>query len=309
MRARNLVTYAGLVVALVLAPAGATRTDDQPRLYLAISGALGSVSLDPPGDVTECPSYCKYTFPVGTQSVTLTAQPGTGGSFLGWSKPYSNYPSPCTGTAPTCVVDLASVSGISADFSPVVLRLNQTDGGTVTLVDHSQCNYCLFDYGSWARLRATPAGPNYAFDHWNDVCVGVGPACRQKLIRDRVGSASFKCVATCPTPRHPGPVIYRLTVGIQLDGVGSVAGVANGLSAGIDCPSARCSTKVGEGTVVSVVAKPAAGQQFAGWTERAVSCPTTKQRCTFKAIRDPLSGSEPMLTAHFVAAKKPPKTP
>ena len=41
MRARNLVTYAGLVVALVLAPAGATRTDDQPRLYLAISGALG----------------------------------------------------------------------------------------------------------------------------------------------------------------------------------------------------------------------------------------------------------------------------
>jgi len=297
MRTRRLSPFILLAAALALVPAAGSRSHAQPRLYVAVSGALASLALDPPGDVEACTTYCTYTFPVGTPTVTLTAQPGPGGEFVGWSKAFSNYGTPCSGSNPTCVVDLSTVSGVRADFSPVVLTITPSRGGTVSLVDHDSCTYCLYAYGSWARLRATPKDANWAFDHWNEVCVGIGPACKQRLTRDHGVSATFKCVGTC-TSLGAGPILYRLRISIDVDGPGTVTGSAGGLR--IDCPSTRCGTQLFAGNFVALKAAASTNARFDHWTVQTASCPPTKASCTFKAIPDPLTNRGPSLVAHFV---------
>ena len=80
-------------------------------LYLnKAGGGAGSVVSSPEG--ISCGQDCggqTYTFPAGTQ-VTLTAAPGSGSTFAGWSNA-------CTGTS-TCTVTMNDNKAVGAWFSP-----------------------------------------------------------------------------------------------------------------------------------------------------------------------------------------------
>ena len=84
------------------------------QLTVNVAGAgSGTVTSTPNG--IDCPSTCSATFQ-GAAQVTLTATPGTGFGFVGWS-------GNCTGSSPTCTVSLAG-SNVTATFSASLQSVN-----------------------------------------------------------------------------------------------------------------------------------------------------------------------------------------
>ena len=94
-----------------------------------------TVKTDGLGTVTgpgiDCGTDCTETYERGTTApaVTLTAKPGPGNNFVGWSG------GGCKGLTPTCEVKLTESQTVTASFSPKVpleLTLLQGPGGTTT---------------------------------------------------------------------------------------------------------------------------------------------------------------------------------
>jgi hypothetical protein len=80
-------------------------------LSVTLAGAgSGSVSSAPDG--IACGTVCSADWLIGT-SVTLTATPGVGSSFAGWSGACS-----AAAAASTCVVSLAANAAVTASFGP-----------------------------------------------------------------------------------------------------------------------------------------------------------------------------------------------
>src|SRR5262249_31543709 len=80
---------------------------------LAVRGS-GTVSLKPTGTACATAS-CTATVPAGT-SLTLTARPANGYRFAGWS-------GGCTGTNPTCTIDVEDNVSATAVFTVLTLPL------------------------------------------------------------------------------------------------------------------------------------------------------------------------------------------
>jgi probable HAF family extracellular repeat protein len=99
-------------------------------------------------------------------------------------------------------------------------------------------------------LEAVPdAGA--AFTGWSGACSGTGP-CQLTVSSDLSLTAAF-------SQKSPPPGSRRLTV--VLNGSGRVVSAP----AGIDC-GATCSSDFAAGTAVAVVATPAPGWKFSGWS-------------------------------------------
>ncbi len=81
-----------------------TVTARRPVLTVTASGGTGTVS----GGGITCPPTCATTAAPG-QSVTLTARPGSGFVFAGWS-------GACTGTTASCTVVMSADKTVSATF-------------------------------------------------------------------------------------------------------------------------------------------------------------------------------------------------
>jgi phospholipase C len=77
-------------------------------------GGTGTVTSTPAG--ISCPGTCSATF-TGNPQVTLTATPGTGFSFGGWSG------TGCSGTNSTCTVSIAG-SNVTATFNASLQSIN-----------------------------------------------------------------------------------------------------------------------------------------------------------------------------------------
>jgi hypothetical protein len=75
-----------------------------PTLTVGVSGK-GTVSSTPAG--INCGKTCSATYPSGT-TVTLTATPGNGFSFVGWG-------GSCTGTG-SCAVSMTNAQNVTATF-------------------------------------------------------------------------------------------------------------------------------------------------------------------------------------------------
>ena len=77
------------------------------RLSISFAGrGTGLVTSNPAG--ISCPKHCSGHFPTGSQ-VKLTAAPGTGFAFGGWS-------GACVSTATTCIVTMNAASTVTASF-------------------------------------------------------------------------------------------------------------------------------------------------------------------------------------------------
>ena len=212
----------------------ATFTAVKANLSVTIAGT-GTVTSTPAG--ISCPGTCVAAFAIGTQ-VTLTATPGTGFTFAGWS-------GACTGT--TCVLTMNSDQAVTATFKEPSLSVTVTGSGTVTsspagITCPGTC-VASFPVGTAVTLTATPG--TGSFTGWSGACTGSG-TCKLTLNTDQAVTATF---GTEPT--------LTLTV------VGS--GTVTSSPAGIACPG-TCVASFAVGTKVVLTPKAATDSAFISWT-------------------------------------------
>lgn len=216
-------------------------------LTITKSGS-GTVTSNPTG--INCGETCSTSFNSG-QSVTLTASPAANYYFSGWSD------GSCSGN-PTCTFTMNAAKTINATFVELpanssVLSITTSGMGTVQSSSpginncSGTCN-AAFANGTPVTLTAAPV-TGYYFTGWSGACSGQG-TCTLTLNSNQTTIASF---AQIPANQQ------LLTVSVT--GAGSVATNPGGLNC-----STTCSYPFPNNTAVSLMATPAKGNTFMGWT-------------------------------------------
>ena len=216
-------------------------------LTVALTGdGSGSVTSTPAA--IDCGAVCSANFNSGT-SVTLTANPAAGSTFIGWG-------GACSGTAP-CNLTISGPTTVTAGFTQFpVLTVSESGNGTVTSSPSgincgpgaSQCA-AGFAPGTPVTLTAAP-GAGAIFAGWaGGGCSGTDP-CTVTLTAPTAVSATFVT---------PGAAVLT----VSESGDGTVTSSPPGINCG---PAAsQCSVGFPPGQVVSLTATPGAGSAFAGW--------------------------------------------
>jgi hypothetical protein len=204
----------------------------------------GTVTSSPAG--ITCPGTCSATVDYGV-TVTLTASPEPGSTFVGWS-------GACSGTG-TCVLavtdDAAVTAAFALDLSLVVTKAGNGAGTVDSTPPGISCGTsCAATYppSTSVTLTAAPAVGS-TFSGWTGGgCSGTGP-CTVLMTAATAVSATF--------------TLNQYTLTVAKAGAGS--GTVTSSPAGITC-GATCSTPFNHGTTVVLTATPAAGSTFAGWS-------------------------------------------
>jgi hypothetical protein len=152
----------------------------------------GTVTSAPAG--ISCGATCSASFPSGG-AIVLTAAPGAGSTFGGWSG------GGCTGTG-GCTVSPVATTTVIATFAPITFTLDVTvqgaGAGTVTSTPAglacSPVCAASFPAATSVTLTAAPAA-GAAFAGWSGACTGSG-ACVVLLDQARSVSARFTRVFT-----------------------------------------------------------------------------------------------------------------
>ena len=159
---------------------------DEQSLFVNRSGTgTGTVTSSPTG--INCGSTCAASFPNG-QSVTLTATPGSGSAFTGWSG------AGCSGSG-TCTVLMDQARIVTATFVPLqyALSVSKVGTGTVTSTPAGiNCGgTCLanYDHGTSVTLTASPSS-GFTFSGWSGACSGTG-TCTVSMTQARSVTATF----------------------------------------------------------------------------------------------------------------------
>ncbi|MBK6688938.1 MAG: hypothetical protein IPG45_31010 [Deltaproteobacteria bacterium] len=205
----------------------------------------GTVTSDPMG--VTCGNTCSAPFDRDSQ-VTLTAAPANGSMFGRWE-------GDCTGTTPSCQVNMTQARTVTAFFLlpsfPLTVTKAGTGAGTVTSAPAgidcgSDCDED-FDIGQEVTLSAA-ADTGSTFMGWSGDCTGTAD-CTVTLDQARNVTATFEGIS------------YALTVTKSGQGAGTVTSVPSGINCGIDC-----SESYGPDTMVTLTAAADAGSAFAAWT-------------------------------------------
>jgi hypothetical protein len=218
------------------------------QLAVAIVGSgvertgTGRVDSDLPG--IECPPSCSIPWEGGT-TVTLTATPGAGSRFAGWS-------GACSGTE-ACAIRVDAPQSVNARFAvPVVVAVRVVRrGGAGSVVSDPAGLECAdactaeFDSGQVVRFRAVP-DPGSRFLGWAGPCAGRG-VCTLTVTGGQSVTATFGRASFLVSVRRTG------------------AGRVTSRPAGISCGS-RCAAPFRAGTSVRLTAKAARGWRFTGWS-------------------------------------------
>ncbi len=219
-------------------------TPAQYGLHTLVSGN-GTVTSVPAGIV--CGNECSTAFNVNTV-VTLTAAAGANSLFAKWT-------GACSGSGPTCTVTMTDAKTVGAAFvnsAQVMLSVTTTAGGIVTTlpggIDCGTRCTAGFAPGAYVNIVATP-NHGYRFAGWSGACSGAS-TCDVTMTGNMAVQATFAPIAV----GH-----YSMTV--HDFGEGTIVSSP----AGINCGSA-CSAAFVSGTKVTLVATPAAGYRFAGWS-------------------------------------------
>ena len=197
--------------------------------------------------VINCGAVCSDIYAGST--VTLTAAPAGGSTFVGWSG------SGCSGTG-TCVVTVNAAKSVNAQFDLVPQTLtvskNGTGAGTVTSAPAgincgATCS-AAFTAGSSVTLTATPNAGS-VFAGWS------GGGC----------SGTGTCVVTMSSARSVTATFKLQTFNLTVAKAGTGLGTVTSAPAGINC-GATCTFAYNSGTVVTLTAAANAGSVFAGWS-------------------------------------------
>ncbi len=222
----------------------------QLRLLGVMVEGKGQVQSDIGG--INCPeSQCGTELPRSTK-VMLTATPGEGQVFAGWS-------GSCTGTG-DCILTLKKkVSKVKATFRPIPLPLvplsvTVVGSGVVTSIPGSlSCDSgtCVenFEQGVKVTLSAEHK-PDFIFEDWSVPCAGMD-TCEVVMTSAQNITAIFTPVVLPPVALH-----------VMVEGEGRVTSDP----AGIDCPAANCSHDFPNGTQMTLLPDPKPGHMFDGWT-------------------------------------------
>ncbi len=267
-------------------------------LTITKSANLGSVSSSPAG--INCDTICSYNFEEGS-NVTLTAT-AISGTFTGWS-------GGCTGTAPTCTVNMSAAKSVTANFSSgYLLSLSTT-------VDNGGTFISPFSWGA-PVIQSSPAGINcggnsgnvcsYLFNKDSTVTLNIlgsrlyafsawGGACADKAQNGCTVSMTTAQTVTAAFVRNMSNVYVEVILNIYVPHnmyvpSSSVGTVTTSPSSGISCYSVNSSQLMNSfqqqqcqgfnsfGKTVVLTAMPAAGYKFTEWTGGA--CSGTTNPCT-----------------------------
>jgi hypothetical protein len=183
-----------------------------------------------------------FSHPRGS-TVRLRAAAAPGYQFMAWGQA-------CSGSAPSCVLQLAADVAVSARFNPVLTAA--VGGGGRIMASGINCGTdCTEPYsvGSTVQLTATPDA-GQMFSGWSGACSGTAATCTVTMGGPLNVRATFA----------PIPVMsFALTVSVS--GGGSVTSAPSGITCGSDCSEGYAPK-----TSVTLSATAAAGQRFTGWS-------------------------------------------
>jgi hypothetical protein len=156
---------------------------------------------------TAATTGCSFSFAAAT-TVTLTAAPASGHSFVGWG----NF---CVGVTKPCKIKMGSSKTVSAEFlkGPFTVRITSASGGSgriksqtglipainCLITDGISSGNCAANYPAYTQLTlsATP-GTGFVFNGWPDTACGTG-SCTSTVIRNKLVPMAFtKIVAGSP---------------------------------------------------------------------------------------------------------------
>ncbi|MEX2534115.1 MAG: Ig-like domain-containing protein [Trueperaceae bacterium] len=208
----------------------------------------GTVTSNPSG--INCGTDCNEAFKDGT-SVTLTASEGPGSRFTGWGD------GACSGSSPTCVVNMNSDKVVRANFELTTFPLSYSregEGqGTITLSPMGAgcgdgCQSYTYDQN--VVLTAVEAeGSDFA--GWSGDCSGNEPVCDVDMTEARSVVARFET--------EPPVVEHELTVAVTEGTDGSVTNPGT-----IDCPG-DCKHNFTQGETITLTANDGPDWNFTEW--------------------------------------------
>lgn len=236
--AGNGINAAGANHALLLTPvqtfALTVTPDDQGSIKSNLAGI-------------DCGLVCSAAFPVNT-TITLTASPASGFSFIGWSGACS------VAIGNTCQVKLNEAKNVSANFVPTypltITNANKAGGSIISADRRINCGpTCRHRYmsGTSVTLIATPM-TGFSFSGWSRACSGMANTCQVTLNAAKIATANF-------TPN------YLLTV----TNSNKIGGAIVSDTSSIDCGSICSAIYIYPADVV-LSAVPASGYTFTGWS-------------------------------------------
>lgn len=241
-------TGVGSCAVTLTAATSVTATFTLDRHDLAVSklgGGAGTITSAPAG--ISCGATCTSAFDHGT-TVTLTAAPSTGSTFVGWSG------AGCSGTG-TCSITMNAPESVSALFSlqSFTLSVGQSGSGTGTITSSVGGINCgascatLLDFGTVVTLTATP-GVGSTFAGWSGACTGLGP-----------------CTLTMSAAASVTAAFDLRPIAVTVTRAGTGTGTVTSSPAGINCGS-TCMASFDYGMPVVLTAAPGAGSTFTGWS-------------------------------------------
>ncbi|MEO7035700.1 MAG: hypothetical protein ABI548_17350 [Polyangiaceae bacterium] len=211
----------------------ATFTLTTPALTVVKAGTgTGTVTSDVAG--INCGALCSAVYDYGT-SVVLTATPGAGSVFTGWTG------GGCIGTDP-CTVPVNVATQVTAAFAileHVTVTKSGAGTGTVTSTPTGiSCGATCsagFTYGAPVTLSAV-ADPNSTFAGWTGACTGTG-TCVVFPTADVAVGAVFGCATGTVTYTFTGTIptftVPACVTALTIEAYGAPGGAAGIYTGGL----------------------------------------------------------------------------
>jgi uncharacterized repeat protein (TIGR02543 family) len=202
-------------------------------------------------------STCSWSVPDGSV-LTVVETPDSGVVFSGWG-------GACSGTGSACTTEMSGNRSVSASWidstDTVQLAVSVAGSGHVSGGGINCPSACVSNQAlnSSVTLSASPSD-GFVFTGWTGGCVGAIPTCTVTMTAATTVTATFA---------------QANVLAVSISGNGAVTGGSGTINCGNG--AAICSANYAANATVVLVATPAVGSTFAGWSG---ACGGTATTCT-----------------------------